>query len=98
MSCSIRMEDIIPEDCPLGKYSCLYCDHFGTVINDKYIECCYEEKSNAKLAVEMTRKEEREKAIKKFREVTCKMGVDISCDNCSSTCVIYKFKELLDKQ
>ena len=53
---------------------------------------------NAKLAVEMTRKEEREKAIKKFREVTCKMGVDISCDNCSSTCVIYKFKELLDKQ
>ena len=49
-------------------------------------------------AVEMTRKEEREKAIKKFREVTCKMGVDISCDNCSSTCVIYKFKELLDKQ
>ena len=53
---------------------------------------------NAKLAVEMTRKEEREKAIKTFREVTCKMGVDISCDNCSSTCVIYKFKELLDKQ
>ena len=49
-------------------------------------------------AVEMARKEEREKAIKKFREVTCKMGVDISCDNCSSTCVIYKFKELLDKQ
>lgn len=48
MSCSIRMEDIIPEDCPLGKYSCLYCDHFGTVINDKYIECCYEEKSNDK--------------------------------------------------
>ena len=43
-------------------------------------------------------REEREKAIKKFREVTCKMGVDISCDNCSSTCVIYKFKELLDKQ
>ena len=43
-------------------------------------------------------KEEREKAIKKFREVTCKMGVDISCDNCSSPCVIYKFKELLDKQ
>lgn len=48
MSCSIRMEDIIPEDCPLGKYSCLYCDHFGTVINDKYIECRYEEKSNDK--------------------------------------------------
>ena len=43
-------------------------------------------------------KKEREKAIKKFREVTCKMGVAISCDNCPSPCVIYKFKELLDKQ
>ena len=43
-------------------------------------------------------KEDREKAIKIFREVTCNTGIDIPCDNCSSTCIIYKFKELLDKQ
>ena len=47
---------------------------------------------------EMACKEEREKAIKVFREMTCKMGIDIPCERCSSTCVIYKFKELLNKE
>lgn len=51
-----------------------------------------------KHAIKMARKEEREKAIKVFREMTCKMGIDIPCERCSSTCVIYKFKELLDKE
>ena len=54
--------------------------------------------NNALKALEMARKEEREKAIKVFREMTCKMGIDIPCERCSSTCVIYKFKELLDKE
>lgn len=55
-------------------------------------------KSLNNLKNETMNKEDREKAIKIFREVTCNTGIDISCDNCSSTCVIYKFKELLDKQ
>jgi len=54
--------------------------------------------NNALKALEMARKEEREKAIKVFREMTCKMGIDIPCERCSSTCVIYKFKELLNKE
>lgn len=43
------------------------------------------------------KEKEHQKAIEAYRNVTCKMGIDIPCERCSDSCKIYKFKELLNK-
>ena len=48
-------------------------------------------------ALNMARKEEREKAIKAFRKVTCRTGIDIPCEYCSNVCKINEFVKRLNE-
>ena len=47
-------------------------------------------------AVEMARREEREKAIEAYRKLHCNMG-NLACEFCSIVCKINMFEKLLNK-
>ena len=53
-------------------------------------------KENAQYAIEMARKEEREKAIEAYRKLHCNMG-NLACEFCSIVCKINMFEKLLNK-
>lgn len=76
-----------------------YIESVGnTVVNGKAIvKSDFIPKNIALKAVEMARKEEREKAIKAFCKVTCRTGIDIPCEYCSNVCKINEFVKLLNE-
>ena len=51
----------------------------------------------AKKAIEMARKEEREKAIEAFKELQCYCGKDMDCYFCSCRCNLSKFRKIINQ-
>jgi len=51
----------------------------------------------AKKAIEIARKEEREKAIEAFKELQCYCGKDMDCYFCSCRCNLSKFRKIINQ-